>query len=209
MHGVRDCLDRTGPRRARGRCRATAVPGNRADGRRAGQTRRGPTRVPSSRAGRLPARVPRVATVSMFQRLARRFAQSRPLRSACAPGPEAPRLAGCGGGERAAAMYTLIVTAKFNDVEPTDLAGEHRHVKSSTVAGHAPAAEMARLRRASGVGAHRVRVSDVMHGPKLRHGRTRRKSYLIAFIDHADTRIMPRRWPGPLQVRAAGRGMSA
>ena len=49
---------------------------------------------------------------------------------------------------------------------------------------------MARLRRASGVGAHRVRVSDVMHGPKLRHGRTRRKSYLIAFIDDA-TRVVP------------------
>ena len=42
--------------------------------------------------------------------------------------------------------------------EPTEPAGEHRHVKSSTVAGHATAAEMARLRRASGVGVHRVRV---------------------------------------------------
>ena len=52
-------------------------------------------------------------------------------------------------------------------------------------------------------------MSDVMHGPKASDGRRRRKSFLIAFIDHADTRIMPRRWPGPLQVRAAGRGMSA
>ena len=52
-------------------------------------------------------------------------------------------------------------------------------------------------------------MSDVMHGPKVSDGRRRRKSFLIAFIDHADTRIMPRRWPGPLQVRAAGRGMSA
>ena len=52
-------------------------------------------------------------------------------------------------------------------------------------------------------------MSDVMHGPKVSDGRKRRKTYLIAFIDHADTRIMPRRWPGPLQVRAAGRGMSA
>ena len=33
--------------------------------------------------------------------------------------------------------------------------------------------------------------------------------FSLAFVDHADTRIMPRRWPGPLQVRAAGRGMSA
>ena len=52
-------------------------------------------------------------------------------------------------------------------------------------------------------------MSDVMHGPKVRDGRRRRKTFLMAFIDHADTRIMPRRWPGPLQVRAAGRGMSA
>ena len=52
-------------------------------------------------------------------------------------------------------------------------------------------------------------MSDVMHGPKVSDGRRRRKTFLIAFIDHADTRIMPRRWPGPLQVRAAGRGMSA
>ena len=29
-----------------------------------------------------------------------------------------------------------------------------------------------------------------MHGPKVRHGRTRRKSYLIAFIDDA-TRVVP------------------
>ena len=28
-------------------------------------------------------------------------------------------------------------------------------------------------------------------------------------IDHADIRIMPRRWPRPLQVRTTGRGMSA
>ena len=52
-------------------------------------------------------------------------------------------------------------------------------------------------------------MSDVMHGPKVSDGRRRRKSFLIAFIDHADTRIMPRRWPGPLQGRAAGHGMSA
>ena len=52
-------------------------------------------------------------------------------------------------------------------------------------------------------------MSDVMHGPKVGDGRRRRKTFLIAFIDHADTRIMPRRRPGPLQARAAGRGMSA
>ena len=52
-------------------------------------------------------------------------------------------------------------------------------------------------------------MSDVMHGPKAGDGRRRRKTFLIAFLDHADTRIMPRRWPGPLQARAAGRGMSA
>ena len=33
-------------------------------------------------------------------------------------------------------------------------------------------------------------MSDVMYGPKVRHGRTRRKSYLIAFIDDA-TRVVP------------------
>jgi transposase InsO family protein len=33
-------------------------------------------------------------------------------------------------------------------------------------------------------------MSDVMHGPKVRHGRTRRKAYLIAFIDDA-TRVIP------------------
>ncbi len=33
-------------------------------------------------------------------------------------------------------------------------------------------------------------MSDVMHGPTVRHGRTRRKSYLIAFIDDA-TRVVP------------------
>ena len=33
-------------------------------------------------------------------------------------------------------------------------------------------------------------MSDVMHGPKVRHGRTRRKGYLIAFIDDA-TRVIP------------------
>ena len=33
-------------------------------------------------------------------------------------------------------------------------------------------------------------MSDVMHGPKVRHGRTRRKCYLIAFIDDA-TRVVP------------------
>ena len=51
--------------------------------------------------------------------------------------------------------------------------------------------------------------SDVMHGPKVHDGRTRRKTFLIAFIDHADTRIMPRQRPGPLQARAAERGVSA
>ena len=52
-------------------------------------------------------------------------------------------------------------------------------------------------------------MSDGMHGPKARDGRRRRKTFLIAFIDHADIRIMPRWWPGPLQVRTTGRGMSA
>ena len=52
-------------------------------------------------------------------------------------------------------------------------------------------------------------MSDGMHGPKVRDGRRRRKAFLIAFIDHADIRIMPRRRPGPLQVRTTGRGMSA
>ena len=33
-------------------------------------------------------------------------------------------------------------------------------------------------------------MSDVMHGPKVRHGRARRKTYLIAFIDDA-TRVVP------------------
>ena len=33
-------------------------------------------------------------------------------------------------------------------------------------------------------------MSDVMHGPKVRHGRIRRKSYLIAFLDDA-TRVIP------------------
>ena len=33
-------------------------------------------------------------------------------------------------------------------------------------------------------------MSDVMHGPKVRIGRTRRKTYLIAFIDDA-TRVVP------------------
>ena len=33
-------------------------------------------------------------------------------------------------------------------------------------------------------------MSDVMHGPKVRHGRSRRKSYLVAFIDDA-TRVIP------------------
>ncbi len=33
-------------------------------------------------------------------------------------------------------------------------------------------------------------MSDVMHGPTVRHGRTRRKTYLIAFIDDA-TRVVP------------------
>ena len=33
-------------------------------------------------------------------------------------------------------------------------------------------------------------MSDVMHGPKVRHGKSRRKTYLIAFIDDA-TRIVP------------------
>ena len=33
-------------------------------------------------------------------------------------------------------------------------------------------------------------MSDVMHGPKVRHGRIRRKTYLIAFIDDA-TRVVP------------------
>ena len=33
-------------------------------------------------------------------------------------------------------------------------------------------------------------MSDVMHGPKVRLGRSRRKTYLIAFIDDA-TRVIP------------------
>ena len=33
-------------------------------------------------------------------------------------------------------------------------------------------------------------MSDIMHGPKVRHGRSRRKTYLIAFIDDA-TRVIP------------------
>ena len=33
-------------------------------------------------------------------------------------------------------------------------------------------------------------MSDVMHGPRVRHGRTRRKTYLIAFIDDA-SRVIP------------------
>ncbi len=33
-------------------------------------------------------------------------------------------------------------------------------------------------------------MSDVMHGPKVRHGKSRRKTYLIAFIDDA-TRVVP------------------
>ena len=33
-------------------------------------------------------------------------------------------------------------------------------------------------------------MSDVLHGPKVHHGRTRRKAYLIAFIDDA-TRVIP------------------
>ena len=33
-------------------------------------------------------------------------------------------------------------------------------------------------------------MRDVIHGPKVRHGRTRRKTYLIAFVDDA-TRVVP------------------
>ena len=33
-------------------------------------------------------------------------------------------------------------------------------------------------------------MSDVMHGPKVRHGRTRRKTYLIAFIDNVESTVI-------------------
>ena len=36
-------------------------------------------------------------------------------------------------------------------------------------------------------------MSDVMHGPKVRHGRSRRKSYLVAFIDDATRRAAAKR----------------
>ena len=43
-------------------------------------------------------------------------------------------------------------------------------------------------------------MSDVMHGPKVADGRRRRKTFLLAFIDHADTRIMPRRRNVPIEL---------
>ena len=52
-------------------------------------------------------------------------------------------------------------------------------------------------------------MSDVMHGPKIQVGHTRRKSYLVAFIDNAAVWIMPRPWPEPLRARTDGRNTSA
>ena len=53
-----------------------------------------------------------------------------------------------------------------------------------------PATDGADRRRFAFRDAGELWMSDVMHGPKVRHGRTRRKSYLIAFIDDA-TRVVP------------------
>ena len=58
-HGARNGPHRTAPVRVSRRFRATAARGNRVDARRAGPRRLGPTRVPSGRADRHPARVPR------------------------------------------------------------------------------------------------------------------------------------------------------
>ena len=88
-HGARDCSGRTAPGRAPGRSRATAVPGNRACGRRAGPRRRGPTRVPCVRAVRLPARAPRApappAPISTWRRGTAVHDRDRSGRAAPAP----------------------------------------------------------------------------------------------------------------------------
>jgi len=66
----------------------------------------------------------------------------------------------------------------------------HRLLASEGLFDRTPANHGADRRRFAFREAGELWMSDVMHGPKVRHGRTRRKSYLIAFIDNVESTVM-------------------
>ena len=91
----------------------------------------------------------------------------------------------------ACSVRLIIARARAEGIEdPLAPSTVHRLFSREGLFDHKPAADGADRRRFAFREAGELWMSDVMHGPKVRLGRSRRKSYLIAFIDDA-TRVVP------------------
>ena len=91
----------------------------------------------------------------------------------------------------ACSVRLIIAKARAEGIEdPLAPSTVHRLFSREGLFDRKPPADGADRRRFAFREAGELWMSDVMHGPKVRLGRSRRKSYLIAFIDDA-TRVVP------------------
>ena len=102
----------------------------------------------------------------------------------------AERLIALKTGNRARSVRAIIGMARDEGIEdPLAPSTVHRLLSREGLFDRKPP-DGADRRRFAYREAGELWMSDVMHGPKVRIGRTRRKTYLIAFIDDA-TRVIP------------------
>ena len=107
------------------------------------------------------------------------------------PGEVAERLIALKSDHPHWSVRLIIKTARAEGIDhPLAPSTVHRLLSAEGLFDRMPPHDGADRRRFAFREAGELWMSDVMHGPKVRHGRTRRKTYLIAFIDDA-TRVVP------------------
>ena len=107
------------------------------------------------------------------------------------PPEVAERLIALKTGNQACSVRAIIKLAQDEGIDhPLAASTVHRLLAREGLFDGIPANAGSDRRRFAFRDAGELWMSDVMHGPTVRHGRTRRKSYLIAFIDDA-TRVVP------------------
>ena len=107
------------------------------------------------------------------------------------PGEVAERLIALKSDHPHWSVRLIIKTAHAEGIDhPLAPSTVHRLLSAEGLFDRMPPHDGADRRRFAFREAGELWMSDVMHGPKVRLGRTRRKTYLIAFIDDA-TRVVP------------------
>jgi len=107
------------------------------------------------------------------------------------PAEVAERLIALKTGNPGWSVRMIIEAAHREGIDhPLASSTVHRLLSGEGLFDRTPANDGADRRRFAFREAGELWMSDVMHGPRVRHGRSRRKTYLIAFIDDA-TRVVP------------------